>query len=106
MDNADIGYRGMVGTPFKQGNWQSPRGVRNQVLNGHLKGDDAVQMFKDYGAVPIPANSKIYSDIQKLVPEARERYGLVGHTGIADDEIAGSLYKRAIELNGEGNAAV
>ena len=106
MDNADIGYRGMVGTPFKQGNWQSPRGVRNQVLNGHLKGDDAVQMFKDYGVVPIPANSKIYSDIQKLVPEARERYGLVGHTGIADDEIAGSLYKRAIELNGEGNAAV
>jgi hypothetical protein len=39
----------MIDTPFKQGNWQLPRGVRNQVLNGHLKGDDAVQMFKDYG---------------------------------------------------------
>lgn len=106
MDNADIGYRGMVGTPFKQGNWQSPKSIRNQVLNGHLKGDDAIQMFKDYGVVSIPANSKIYSDIQKLVPEARERYGLVGHSGITDDEIAGSLYKRAMELNGEGNAAV
>ena len=30
----------------------------------------------------------------------------VGNTNITDDEIAGSLYKRAIELNGEGNAAV
>ena len=33
MDNADIGYRGMVGTPFKQGNWQSAKGVRNQLHN-------------------------------------------------------------------------
>lgn len=33
MDNADIGYRGMVGTPFKQGNWQLPRGMRNQPYN-------------------------------------------------------------------------
>ena len=49
MDNADIGYRGMVRTPFKQGNWQSPKSIRNQVLNGHLKSDDAVQMFKEYG---------------------------------------------------------
>ena len=33
MDNADIGYRGMVGTPFKQGNWQLSKGVRNQPHN-------------------------------------------------------------------------
>ncbi len=33
-NNADIGYRGMVGTPFKQGNWQLPRGVRNPSFNG------------------------------------------------------------------------
>ena len=34
MDNADIGYRGMVSTPFKQGNWQSAKGVRNPSFNG------------------------------------------------------------------------
>lgn len=34
MDNADIGYRGMVGTPFKQGNWQLAKGVRNPSFNG------------------------------------------------------------------------
>lgn len=106
MDKADIGYRGMIGTPFKQGNWQLPKGVRNQILNGHLKGDAAIKMFNEYGGIAVPANSKIYSDIQKLVPEARERYGLVGRTDITDDQIAGSLYKRAMELNGEGNAAV
>jgi hypothetical protein len=54
----------------------------------------------------ISKNSKIYSQIQQLVPEARERYKLVGRTDITDDEIAGSLYKRAMELNGNGNAAV
>ena len=26
-----------------------PKGERNQPLNGHLKGDAAVQMFKEYG---------------------------------------------------------
>lgn len=83
-----------------------PKGERNQPLNGHLKGDAAVQMFKDYGIATIPSNSRIYSQIQQLVPEARERYSLVGNTNITDDEIAGSLYKRAMELNGEGNAAI
>ena len=33
MDNADIGYRGMIGTPFKQGNWQLPKGQKNQPHN-------------------------------------------------------------------------
>lgn len=55
---------------------------------------------------PISENSKIYSQIQQLVPEARERYKLVGRTDITDDEIAGSLYKRAMELNGNSNAAI
>lgn len=34
MDNADIGYRGMISTPFKQGNWQLAKGVRNPSFNG------------------------------------------------------------------------
>ena len=83
-----------------------PKVERNQVLNGHLKGDAAVQMFKEYGTTTIPSNSKIYSQIQQLVPEARERYKLVGRTDITDDEIAGSLYKRAMELSGNSNAAI
>lgn len=83
-----------------------PKGERNQPLNGHLKGDVAIQMFKEYGDITIPSNSKIYSQIQQLVPEARERYNLVGRTDITDDEIARSLYKRAMELNGNGNAAI
>lgn len=63
-------------------------------------------MFKEYGIADFPENSSIRSQIEKLVSEARERYGLVGRTDITDEEIAGSLYKRALELNGEGNAAV
>lgn len=58
-------------------------------------------MFKEYGSVQIPENSKIIEQLRKYVPEARERYGLVGNTNITDDEIAGSLYKKALELGGD-----
>jgi hypothetical protein len=36
-----------------------PKGERNQPLNGHLKGDRAVQMFKEYNGIDVPENSKI-----------------------------------------------
>lgn len=50
--------------------------------------------------------SPLMERIKKYVPEARERYGLVGRTDITDDEIAGSLYKKAMALSKPGNAAV
>lgn len=71
----------------------------------HVQGDVAVQMFKDYGGVPIPEGSINGEQLMKYVPEARERYGLVGNTNITDQEIAEALYKQALEL-GEGTAAV
>lgn len=70
----------------------------------HLQGENAVQMFKEYGTIEIPENSQIIEQLRKYVPEARERYGLVGNTNITDDEIAGSLYKKAIELGGNTSA--
>lgn len=54
-------------------------------------------MFKLYGTkTPKNPDSQLMQNIKLLVPEARERYGLVGNTNITDDEIAGALYKRAI----------
>lgn len=67
----------------------------------HLQGDDAVKMFKEYGTIEIPENSQIIEQLRKYVPEARERYGLIGNTNITDDEIAGSLYKKVLELGGD-----
>lgn len=81
-----------------------PKGERNQPLNGHLKGDRAVSMFREYGGVSIPEDSKIADDIYSLVQEARERYRLVGNNSISDKEIAESLYKRALELRGSSAA--
>lgn len=81
-----------------------PKGERNQPLNGHLKGDRAVGMFREYGGVSIPEDSKISDDIYSLVQEARERYGLVGNASISDQEIAESLYKRALDLRGSSAA--
>lgn len=63
-------------------------------------------MFSDYGEIPIPKNSELYPEILKYVPEARERYGLIGNTSITDEQIAKGLYKRAMQLSGEGNGAV
>lgn len=72
-----------------------------------LQGDDAIRMFRRYGtAKPTSADSPLMESIRKYVPEARERYGLMGNTNITDDEIAGSLYKKAIELSGKKNGAV
>lgn len=68
--------------------------------NNHLQGDAAVQMFKEYGGLPIPKGSINGEQIMKYVPEARERYGLVGNTNITDEEIAQALYKHSLELGG------
>lgn len=82
-----------------------PKADRNQPLNTHLKGDKAVQMFKEYGGIEIPSNSINGEQLAKYVQEARLRYGLVGNTNISDREIAESLYKRSLEL-GKGSGAI
>lgn len=69
------------------------------------QGDDAVKMFKTYGTQqPVePHTSPLMGEIKKYVPEARERYGLVGNTNITDDEIAGSLFVlKDAQQKGEG----
>lgn len=82
-----------------------PKGERNQPLNTHLKGDDAVTMFKEYQSdVIIPDNSINYNTLLKYVPEARERYGLVNRKDISDEEIARALYKRVQSIYKETGA--
>ena len=82
-----------------------PKGERNQPLNTHLKGDNAVIMFKEYGSdVTIPDSSVNYNILLKYVPEARERYGIIGRKDISDEEIAKALYKRIQELSKETEA--
>lgn len=72
-----------------------------------LQGEDAVKMFKRYGTqYPTVENSPLMETIRKYVPEARERYGLIGNTNITDDEIAGALYKKSMKLSGKNNGAV
>lgn len=64
-------------------------------------------MFNDYGGMdPIVNNSPLMERIVKYVPEARERYGLVGNTNISDETIAKALYKKAFQLSGNDNGAV
>lgn len=63
-------------------------------------------MFKKYGTQSPVEASPLMERIKKYVPEARERYGLVGRDDITDDEIAGALYKKAMSLSKPGNAAV
>lgn len=48
----------------------------------------------------IPEGSINGEQLLKYVPEARERYGLVGNTNISDQEIAEALYKHVKELGG------
>ena len=67
----------------------------------HLQGEDAVQMFKEYGTQYPQTDTPLMQQLRKYVPEVRERYGLVGNTNITDDEIVGSLYKKALELGGD-----
>lgn len=74
------------------------------ALSSHLQGEEAVEMFKQYGGVEIPEGSINGQQLRMYVPEARERYGLVGNTNITDEEIAQALYKHSQEL-GEGSAA-
>lgn len=45
-------------------------------------------------------DTPLMQQLRRYVPEARERYGLVGNTNITDDEIAGSLYKKVLDLGG------
>ena len=85
--------------------FQSPKNLEIQNnLTSHLQGEEAVKMFKQYGGVEIPEGSINGQQLRMYVPEARERYGLVGNTNITDEEIAKALYKHSQEL-GEGSAA-
>lgn len=61
----------------------------------HLKGDQAVQMFKDVGDdVIIPEGSPLYERLLAYVPEVKLRYGL--NDQLTDDYIARVLYKHII----------
>ena len=53
-------------------------------------------MFKQYGGIKIPEGSINGKQLRMYVPEARERYGLVGNTNITDEEIAQALYKHSL----------
>ena len=76
-------------------------------LSGHIQGDEAVKMFKQYGGQdPIIENSPLMDRMRRYAPEARERYGIVGNTNITDEEIARSLYKQANQISQPGNKAV
>lgn len=79
-------------------NWQ--QATSPQKLTKHLQGEEAVKMFKEYGGEQIPEGSINGEQIRKYVPEARERYGLVGNDNITDEEIAQALYKHSKELGG------
>lgn len=80
--------------------------VENNLTN-HLQGEEAIKMFKDYGGQnPIIENSPLMNRMQRYVPEARERYGIVGNTNVTDEEIAKSLYKQANSISQKGNRAV
>ena len=81
------------------------RQLEENSLTSHLQGEDAVKMFKEYGGKQAPEGSPLMEQIRLYVPEARERYGLIGNASISDEEIAQSLYKQALEL-GEGTGAV
>lgn len=84
---------------------QSPKSIKlENTLTNHLQGQDAVDMFKQYGGIEIPEGSINGEQLRMYVPEARERYGLVGNTNITDEEIARALYKHSLEL-GQGTAA-
>lgn len=66
--------------------------------------NDAVDMFRTYNknhTINIPENSKLYPEIQKLIPEARKRYELTNNMDITDEEIAKALYGRANKLGFE-----
>ena len=79
--------------------WLQQQGFK--LPRTHLQGEDAIKMFKEYGVVNIPENSKLVESLRRYVPEVRERYGLVGNNNITDEEILGSLYKKAIEIGGD-----
>lgn len=86
------------------------RMLKNPELNNltsHRQGEEAVKMFKEYGGTtPINPEQNInYQQIKQYVPEARERYGLIGNNNVTDEEIAQALYKHSKEL-GENTAAV
>lgn len=73
-----------------------PRGRAPIILTGNRLADS-------HASLPqiSTQDTPLMQQLRKYVPEARERYGLVGNTNITDDEIAGSLYKKALELGGD-----
>ena len=78
--------------------------ARGEIQN-FVKGNEAVKMFKEYGGAKLLKDSKVAKLIRQYVPEARERYGLVGNNSISDEEIAEAIYKQVKEL-GENTAAL
>lgn len=63
----------------------------------HLQGQQALQMFKEYGGIKIPDELPIKNELLQYAKEARVRYGLEGNTEITDQEIAEALYKHLVE---------
>lgn len=75
------------------------------TLTDHLKGNKAIQMFKEYGGVEMPQNSGLGQRINRYIPEVRERYGLVDNTNISDKDIANSLYKHINQMQKQTGSA-
>lgn len=78
--------------------------AKKNLLSSHLQGDDAIKMFKEYGGTKIPETSDLGKQLRLYVPEARERYGLMGNKNISDEEIAEALYKHVKELGKDSKA--
>lgn len=54
-------------------------------------------MFKEYGGIEIPKESKLGDQLRQYVYQARKQYGLLGNKDISDEEIAQSLYKEMMQ---------
>ena len=60
-------------------------------------------MFKEYGGIEIPKESKLGDQLRQYVYQARKQYGLLGNKDISDEEIAQSLYKEMMQNKSGGN---
>ena len=78
--------------------YAQPLSLKNpQQLTSHLQGNKAVKMFKEYGGIEIPKESKLGDQLRQYVYQARKQYGLLGNKDISDEEIAQSLYKEMMQ---------
>ena len=78
--------------------YAQPLSLKNpQELTSHLQGNEAVKMFKEYGGIEIPKESKLGDQLRQYVYQARKQYGLLGNKDISDEEIAQSLYKEMMQ---------